>query len=73
VKSEGFDDLLHVVKPGGLVCFSIREMALNATKYGYREKMAQFGEEGKWKLLSKHHKSVYLNDDSAWCFVYQKL
>ena len=73
VKSEGMDDLIHVVKPGGLVCFSIREQALNATKYGYREKMDRFTQEGKWKFLAKHHKSVYLNDDSAWIFLYQKL
>ena len=73
VKREGLHDLLHVVKPGGLVCFTIREFALNATQCGYGEKMDQICEEGKWKLLSKNFVSDYLDDGKAWCFVYQKL
>ncbi len=73
VKSEGFDDLVHVVKPGGLVTFGIRELALNAPHYGFREKMDQLCKEGKWKFVAKHHEAVYLNDDSAWFFVYQIL
>ena len=73
VKSEGMDDLLHVLKPGGLACFGIREFALNATKCGYREKMDQLSQEGKWKFLAKHHELAYLDDGQAWIFVYQKL
>jgi predicted TPR repeat methyltransferase len=75
VKSEGFDDLVHVVKPGGLVSFSIRELALNAPQYGFREKMDQLCKEGKWKCVAKHHEEVYITDDTAgaWFFVYQIL
>ena len=73
VKSEGMDDLLHVLKPRGLACFGIREFALNATKCGFREKMDQLSQEGKWKFLAKHHELAYLDDGQAWIFVYQKL
>ena len=73
VKSEGMDDLVHVLKPGGLACFSIRDFALNATKFGYREKMDQLSQEGKWKFLAKHYESAYVDDGRAWFFVYQKL
>jgi predicted TPR repeat methyltransferase len=73
VKSEGLHDLDHVVKPGGLVCFSVRDFALNATHCGYGEKMDQFCREGKWKLLTKHYVPKYFDDGNAWCFVYQKL
>ncbi|CAB4030110.1 Hypothetical predicted protein [Paramuricea clavata] len=75
VKSEGFDDLVHVVKPGGLASFAIRELALNAPQYGYREKMDQLCKEGKWKFVAKHHEAAYLSDDTAgaWFFVYQIL
>jgi hypothetical protein len=73
VKSEGLDDLVHVVKPGGLVCFSIRDLSLNAPQSGYREKMDQFCEVGKWKSVAKHHEAAYLAGDGAWFFVYQKV
>jgi predicted TPR repeat methyltransferase len=73
VKSEGLDDLVHVVKPGGLVCFSIRDLSLNAPQSGYREKMDQLCEVGKWKPVAKHHEAAYLAGDGAWFFVYQKV
>ncbi|CAB4041047.1 Hypothetical predicted protein [Paramuricea clavata] len=75
VKSEGLDDLVHVVKPGGLVAFGIRERALDAPQSGYREKMDQLCKEGKWKFVAKHHEAVYLTGDGAgaWYFVYQIL
>jgi predicted TPR repeat methyltransferase len=72
-KSEGLHDLVHVVKPGGLMCFTIRDFSLNSTKCGYGKKMDQLCQEGKWKLLTKEYMSAYVDDGSAWCFVYQKL
>ena len=73
VSSDGFNDLVHVVKPGGLVCFSIREMSLNAPESGYEEKMDQLSQEGTWKLILKDYNSSYCSRDGAWCFVYQIL
>ncbi|XP_028409812.1 methyltransferase-like protein 27 isoform X2 [Dendronephthya gigantea] len=73
VPSKGFDDLLYVVKPGGLACCSMREQALNDPKSTYQEKMEQFCKDGKWKLIVKHHEPAYLKHDGAWFFVYQIL
>ena len=73
VQSEGFNDLIHVVKPGGLVCFSIREMSFDAPQCGFQERMNQLSEEGKWEQLSKHYEPRYFDDDGAWFFVYKVL
>ena len=73
VESEGFDDLVHVVKSGGLVCFSIRDLSLNAPQCAFREKMDQFCEVGKWKFVAKYYEADYMKDDGAWFFVYQIL
>ena len=69
--SEGFNDLVHVVKPGGLVCFSMRELTFNDSTY--QEKMDQLAQEGKWKLILKDYNPSYFSHDGAWCFVYQIL
>ena len=53
VGSEGFNDLVHVVKPGGLVYFSIQKRSFNDSANTYGEKMEQFEQEGKWKLIMK--------------------
>ena len=73
VKQEGLDDLVHVIKPGGLACYGIREQALNDPQSKYQEKMEQFCKDGKWKLVTKLHESGYLKEDRAWFFVYQIL
>ena len=73
VGSEGFNDLVYVVKPGGLVYFSIKEHSLNDPENTYEEKMNQLAQEGKWKLIMKDFNPIYVADDGAWCFVYQIL
>ncbi|XP_028409602.1 methyltransferase-like protein 27 [Dendronephthya gigantea] len=73
VKQEGLDDVVHVIKPGGLACFGIREQALNDPQSKYQEKMEQLCKDGKWKLVTKHYQSDYLKEDNAWYFVYQLL
>ncbi|XP_028409600.1 methyltransferase-like protein 27 [Dendronephthya gigantea] len=71
---EGLDDLAHVVKPGGLACCSIRDLALNDAESGYQEKMEQLCKDGKWKLVTKHYHPKYqLKEDGAWYFIYQIL
>ena len=72
-KGDGFDDLVHVVKPGGLIAFSMGEFSLNSPQSGYREKMDELLKEGKWKFLAKHEGPRYLVDDGAWVFLYQIL
>ncbi|XP_046864215.1 methyltransferase-like protein 27 [Xenia sp. Carnegie-2017] len=73
VESEGLNDLIHVVKPGGLVCFSIRDMHYNTKKCNFPESIEQNCKDGKWKLIDKHHQENYLEGDGAWYFVCQIL
>ena len=73
VPNEGLDDLVHVVKRGGLVTFGVRGQAIDTFKGGYHEKMDQLSKEGKWKFIAKQYEPVYLKDDNAWFFVYQIL
>ena len=73
VKREGLDDIVHVIKPGGLACFGIREFAFSDPQSGYQEKMEQLCKEEKWKLVVKHYESAYLKDGGAMLFVYQIL
>ena len=74
VKSKGFDDLIHVVKPGGLVCFTIRECIANDPAYGYNEKLDALCQQKKWKLVSKSN-IVYhqVNNFKSWLYFYEIL
>ena len=73
VPNQGLEDIAHVLKPGGLACFSIRDLSLNDSECGYREKMDQLSKEGKWKFIAKHFEQLYHDGDSAWFFIYQVL
>lgn len=73
VKSKGFDDVIHVVRPGGLACFNMRATAPDDVLSEYQEKMKKLAEEGKWKLISKRFEVKYLLDRDALFYVYQIL
>lgn len=72
VKGEGsMDEMARVVKPRGLVCFTIREDALIQEEvYGYERKMKELCENGTWKLLSVSKEIYHEKFDNAKCFVY---
>ena len=73
VKGKGFDDLLYVLKPGGLACFTIRDCIANDPCYGYQEKIKELSNEGKWKLVVKSYEKYHNDDPMAWLYIYQKL
>jgi predicted TPR repeat methyltransferase len=73
VKGKGFDDLLHVLKPGGIACFTIRDCVVNDPCYGYQEKMKELSNEGKWKLLAKSYEKYHKDDRMGWQYIYQKV
>ena len=74
VKGKGFDDLVHVVKPGGLACFTIRECIAENPLYGYNEKMKELCELKKWHLVCKSN-IVYhqVNNFKSWLYLYEIL
>ena len=73
VKGKGFDDLLYVLKPGGLACFTIRDCVANDPRYGYQEKMEELSNKGKWKLVVKSYEKYIIDDPMSWQYIYQKL
>ncbi|XP_028396618.1 methyltransferase-like protein 27 [Dendronephthya gigantea] len=74
VKGKGFDDLVHVVKPGGLACFTIRKCIADDPEYGYDEKMDELIKLKKWSLVSKCQ-IVYheVNNYKCWLYIYEIL
>ena len=73
VKAKGLDDMVHVVKPGGLACFGINGNVADDSEYGFDEKMNQLSKEGKWKMISKHYESNYFKGGWAWFYVFEIL
>lgn len=73
VKGKGFDDFVHVLKPEGLACFTVRRLVWEDPSYGYMTKMEQLCTAKKWKLLEKTYIENYTVDDGCWLFCCQVL
>jgi len=50
VKSDRLDELIRVIKSGGLICFTINE-AIYET-YGFNSKILKLESDRRWKILS---------------------
>ena len=72
VKGKGFDDFVHVLKPGGLACFTVRDVVAEDPAYGYGKKIDELCIAKKWKLLEKK-KGSYHDDDGCCMFCFQIL
>ena len=71
VKAEGaMDEMARVVRPGGLVCFTIREDVMSKLEYGYQDKMEQLCREQVWKLVSYSKEQYHSKNDCMKCFLY---
>ena len=71
VKAEGaMDEMARIVRPGGLVCFTIREDVMFKEEYGYENKMKQLCRDKVWKLVSQTEEQYHTKNDFLKCFVY---
>ena len=71
VKAEGaMDEMARVVRPGGLVSFTIREDVMFEQEYGYEVKMDQLCREKVWKLVSKSEEDYHSKTDIRKCYFY---
>ena len=52
VESSALDKVVSVMKPGGILCFSIRTDLYDNDESGYKQKCDSLDKEGKWKLIS---------------------
>ena len=72
VRGEGaMDEIARVVRKGGLVCFTVREDAMEQEEcYGYETKMKELCDRGAWKLLSVTKETYHEKSDHLKCFLY---
>lgn len=64
------DEIARVVRPGGLVSFTIREDVMFEEEYGYEAKMEQLCREEVWKLVSKSEEDYHSKTDIRKCYFY---
>ena len=64
VKAHAFDELIRVTKPGGIICFTIREGAYE--DYGYRRHMIELEQQSAWELIGMHD-AEYLKNEGVSC------
>ncbi len=64
VDADAFDELVRVTKPGGVICFTIREGAYK--DYGYRSRMVELEHRDAWELLSMYD-TDYLKNEGTTC------
>ena len=60
VGPEAFDELARVTRPGGYVCFTIRDGAYQ--KYNYRRKMLEMEAENTWELQEMRQADYLVNE-----------
>ncbi len=64
VDADAFDELVRVTRPGGVICFTIREGAY--VDYGYRSRMVELEHRDAWELLSMYD-TDYLKNEGTTC------
>ena len=64
VDANAFDELVRITRPGGKICFTIREGAYEA--YGYRRRMIELEQKKAWQLLSMVD-TDYLKKEKVTC------
>ncbi|MBM9603818.1 class I SAM-dependent DNA methyltransferase [Desulfopila inferna] len=64
VKANAFDELIRITRPGGIICFTIREGAYE--DYGYRQHMIELEQQNQWELLSMEN-TVYFKKEDVSC------
>ncbi|MEE4242389.1 MAG: class I SAM-dependent methyltransferase [Desulfopila sp.] len=64
VKAHAFDELIRITKPGGIICFTIREGAYE--DYGYRQHMIALEQQHAWELLGMEN-TDYLKNEGITC------
>jgi predicted TPR repeat methyltransferase len=64
VNATAFDELIRITRPGGVICFTIREGAYE--DYGYRPHMIALEQERAWELISMYD-TAYLKKEGVTC------
>jgi predicted TPR repeat methyltransferase len=60
VGPEAFDELVRITRPGGMICFTIRDGAYQ--EYNYRARMLEMEAENIWKLIEMREKDYLVKE-----------
>jgi predicted TPR repeat methyltransferase len=72
VGPHAFDELVRVTRPGGYICFTIRDGAYQ--QYGYRNKMLEMEANEQWELQELRETDYLVKEEvSAKFFTYKVL
>ncbi|MEX0430356.1 class I SAM-dependent DNA methyltransferase [Spiribacter insolitus] len=63
VTGDAFDELVRIVRPGGVIVFTIREGAYE--EYGYRRRMLDLETAGAWELVSFYDTPYQLEEGNT--------
>jgi len=75
-ENNAMEEMIRVVKPGGLVCFSIREDILGDKAYTHEEKIKKFCENKTWKEILNDSRPYHIhptNNQTCNMYVFQVL
>ena len=64
VDANAFNELIRITKPGGYICFTIREGAYE--DYGYRQRMIDLEQKKAWELTCMQDED-YLKNEGVTC------
>jgi len=59
VRPEALEEMIRMVKPGGLFCFTMRDLDVKE----YEEKMLELEKTGRWKTFARERLPYSDNDD----------
>ncbi|XP_032218378.2 uncharacterized protein LOC5517919 isoform X2 [Nematostella vectensis] len=73
VKAASLGELRRWLKPGGIICFTIRQDALELPEYGYKQKIDEMVTTGTWEMrhksLIQYHSKAGVKGGQDNCFV----
>lgn len=61
VGPQAFEELARITKPGGYICFTVRDGAYE--KYGYRGKMLDLESEESWELQEMYNEHYLIKEE----------
>lgn len=67
VTPSAFNELIRITRPGGYICFTVREGAYE--DHGYAQRMGELEERGDWTLLDVEE-ADYLKQEGVRCKVF---
>ena len=73
VKSSALEKVVSVMKPGGVICLSVRTDLYYDEGFGFKQKCNSLQKEGKWTLISTDTKILFGKmDQLAFYLVFQR-